>query len=360
MPDVTEATVEVGQMILHAIQNTFGMSPEAAVAQAQAATGVSDATIDHADMGHVFDYMCGQPGLSPEVHSYLTNASTNYQNSVHQSGGSYSGGGGYSGSNAEIVQQVTRNYNSEVINDNHIDILGPVDGNIDIDQDNDQIGDVHGDGNAINTGDGNQNAVTGDHSSGAQAGDDSNAQSNSGDGAVQVQGSDVEDSAIGNGSVAGEDNTVGDGNAVGEGNVAGDHNAVVNNEDGHIDDSSLGFGQGDVQGDVTNEAGAASSQGGDAQGHGAELDFGSNVEHGSGDLNTDASGQPVRELLQDSHEPVIPTHHEAATHEETQHQEAHEEPQHEALSDHLAPHVDAPAEDDHSALAAGGDEHHAM
>src|SRR4051794_19690888 len=98
MPDVTEATAEVGQMILTALQNTFGMGPDAAIAQAQAETGISDAQLESADMGDVFDYMCGQPGLSPEMHSFLNTANENYNNygNVNQGGSSYSGGG-YSG-----------------------------------------------------------------------------------------------------------------------------------------------------------------------------------------------------------------------------------------------------------------------
>jgi hypothetical protein len=364
MPDVTEATAEVGQMILQAIQNTFHMGPGEAVAQAQADTGVGSETVAQADMGQVFDYMCDQPGLSPEVSAYLSNAGTSYHNSVNQSGNSYtgggssSGGGGYSGSNADIVQQITNNYSSEVINDNHIDILGPVDGDIDIDQDNDQIGDVTGDGNAINTGDGDQNAVTGDDSSGAQAGDDSNVMSNSGDGAVQVQDSEVDGSAIGYGNVAGDDNTVGDGNATDGGTIVGDHGVVLDNQGGIIDDSSLGFGDGNVQGDVNNEAGAANSQGGDASGHGLDLNFGSTVNHGQGTQTTDGdSDEPVRVLLRehDADSSDAAPEHVATEHEAPE----HEAPQHEAAPEHLAPQVDQPAEDDHSAVG-GGEEHHAM
>jgi hypothetical protein len=376
MPDVTEATTEVGQMILQAIQNTFHMGPDQAVAQAQAATGVSADTVAHADMGQVFDYMCGQPDLSPEVSAYLSNASTSYHNSVSQSGNSYTGGGGsssggYSGSNADIVQQITNNYSSEEINDNHIDILGNVDGDIDIDQDNDQIGSVDGDGNAINTGDGDQNAVTGDHSSGAQAGEGGAAQSNSGDGAIQVQGSDVDDSAIGNGNVVGEDNTVGDGNAtdggiIGDGNatedgtVVGDHGVVLDNTGGTISDSSLGFGEGNVQGDVNNEAGAANSQGGDASGNGLDLNFGSTVNHGQGTQTTDGEHlDPVREITESGNNESDETHISTEATPEHHVEMEHEAPQHEAAPEHLAPHVDQPAEDDHSALD-GADEHHAM
>jgi hypothetical protein len=395
MSDVAESTAQVGEMILNAIQNTFGMGPDEAVAQAKATTGVSDSQIDHSDMGHVFDYMCGQPGLAPETHAFLTNASSNYHSNVNQSGSSYSGGGsggysggsggGYSGSNAQIVQQITQNYNSEEINDNHIDILGQVDGDISIDQDNDHT-DVHGDGNAVNTGEGDQNAVTGDHSSGAQATDGGDAMSNSGDGAVQgglivgptntgtftgnqVLGGDVENSPVGDGNAVGEGNTVGDGNAIGdgstavmgqgnvtgEGNVTGDHNAVVDNHGGTIDDSSLGFGSGNVQGDVNNEAGAANSQGGDAHGQGLDLNFGSTVNHGQGTQDTSAGeGDSTKLITQHDAQPDVATH-ETLTHEP----EAHESTDHEALAEHLAPHVDAPAEDDHSALV-GGDEHHAM
>lgn len=384
MPDVTEATTEVGQMILQAIQNTFSMGPDQAVAQAQADTGVSSETVAQADMGQVFDYMCGQPGLSPEVSTYLTNASSSYHNSVSQSGNSYTGGGsggggGYSGSNADIVQQITNNYSSEVINDNSIDILGNVDGDIDIDQDNDQIGSVDGDGNAINTGDGDQNAVTGDGASGSQAGEGGYAQSNSGDGAVQVQGSNLTDSVIGDGNATGQYSTAvngdgnavgggvvgdgnategsiaaGDGNAIGEGSsVVGDGSTVLDNEGGTITDSSLGFGEGNVQGDVNNEAGAANSQGGDATGQGLDLNFGSTVNHGQGTQTTDgADGEPVRVLLRESDGDSGDAAPEHVAVE-------HEAPEPEPMPEHLAPQVEQPAEADHGD-AGGGDEHHAM
>lgn len=295
MPDVTEATAEVGQMILNALQNTFGLGPEAAIAQAQAETGVTDAMVESADMGQVFDYMCGQPDLSPEIQSYLNTANSNYSNygNVNQSGSSYSGGsgsgggysggsgsgggGGYSGgTNAQIVQQVTQNYNYQEINDNSIDILGPVNGDIDIDQDNDDV-DVSGDNNAVNTGEGDQNAATGAGSSAAQS-EFGDATSNSGDGAV-----------VGGGDVTLDHSAVGDGNTIidNEGNLATGGSNILDNENGTIDDSSIGFGEGNVQGDVYNEEGAANSQGGDATGQSVDTNVQSNVdeEHGPGDLD---------------------------------------------------------------------------
>jgi hypothetical protein len=426
MPDVTEGAAQVGQMLLQAMQNTLGMSPDAAVAQAQATSGVSDSTIQHADMGQVFDYMCGQPGLSPEVQSYLTNASANYNSygNVNQSGGSYTGGssyngggsggsGGYSGggsgggaSNAQIVQQLTSNYNYQEINDNHVDILGNVDGDIDIDQHNSDIHDI-GDGNAINTGDGNQNAATGDHSSAAQS-EDGNAVSNSGDNSV-TGGDDVDldHSAVGTG------NTVIDAQDGGEvannggtlinnedGNVATDGSSILDNRDGSIDDhsasnggvaldnqdgsihdSSLGFGSGNVQGDVYNEEGAANSQGGDAHGHSTDVNVLSSVsdEHGPGDNNADhglgfGEGEPVREtVLQE------PTSHSGGDSQTTIHNDlaqnepahsdavqtepAHEEVQHEEIqhddtpSEHFAPQADvhADAADDGGHMAEDHD-----
>jgi hypothetical protein len=323
MPDVTEATAEVGQMILTALQNTLGMGPDAAIAQAQAETGVSDAQLESADMGEVFDYMCSQPGLSPDVQNYLNTANENYNNygNVNQ-GGSYNGGGGgggYSGggggggaagggANAQIVQQVTQNYNYQEINDNHIDILGNVNGDIDIDQDNDDI-DVTGDGNAVNSGDGNQNAATGDGSSAAQS-EFGDAQSNSGDGSsvVQSENGDVVSNS-GDGAVtAGEDidldhSAVGDGNTIidnEDGNFASGGSTILDNEDGTIDDSSLGFGEGNVQGDVYNEEGAANSQGGDATGQSVDTNVNSDVdeEHGPGDNNDNPFDHvPVRETF---------------------------------------------------------------
>jgi hypothetical protein len=302
MPDVTAATAEVGQMLLNALQNTFGLGPEAAVAQAQAETGVTDAQLESADMGEVFDFVCGQPGLSPEIQSYLSSVSANYNSygNVSQSGSSYTGGnggGGYSGgggggggSNAQIVQQVTQNYNYQEINDNHIDILGNVDGDIDIDQDNDDI-DVTGDGNAVNSGDGDQNAATGAGSSAAQSGS-GDATSNSGDGAV-VAGDDVDldHSAVGDG------NTVIDNEG---GDFATGGSTVLDNEGGTIEDSSLGFGEGNVQGDVYNEEGAANSQGGDATGQSVDTNTQSSVdeEHGPGDNEDNPFDDiPARQIL---------------------------------------------------------------
>ena len=300
MPDVTEATAEVGQMILTALQNTFGLGPEAAIAQAQAETGVTDAQIENADMGQVFDYMCGQPGLSPEIQNYLNTANENYSNygNVSQSGSSYSGGGGGGGgANAQIVQQVTQNYNYQEINDNSIDILGNVNGDIDIDQDNDDI-DVTGDGNAVNSGDGDQNAATGAGSSAAQS-DSGDAVSNSGDGAVTAGDDvDLDHSAVGDG------NTVIDNE---DGNFASGGSTVLDNENGTIDDSSLGFGEGNVQGDVYNETGAANSQDGNATGNGLDVNILGDEEHGDGDLN-DHGGDPfdgpirVLDVPQVSHE----------------------------------------------------------
>jgi hypothetical protein len=312
MPDVTEATAEVGQMILHALQNTLGLGPEAAIAQAQAETGVTDAQVESADMGQVFDYMCGQPGLSPEVLNYLNTANENYNNYGNVSqGGSYNGGGGggYSGgggggANAQIVQQVTSNYNYQEINDNHIDILGNVNGDIDIDQDNDDI-DVTGDGNAVNSGDGDQNAATGAGSSAAQS-DDGDATSNSGDGSV-VAGDDVDldHSAVGDG------NTVIDNE---DGNFATGGSTILDNENGTIDDSSLGFGEGNVQGDVYNETGAANIL--------------SDEEHDDGDLN-DHGGDPFDGPIRTLDAP------------QASHAVIDEPAQHDAPAEHFAPQVEA-------------------
>jgi hypothetical protein len=188
------------------------------------------------------------------------------------------------------VQQVTQNYNYQEINDNHIDILGNVDGDIDIDQDNDDI-DVTGDGNAVNSGDGDQNAATGAGSSAAQSGS-GDATSNSGDGAV-VAGDDVDldHSAVGDG------NTVIDNE---DGNFATGGSTVLDNEDGTIEDSSLGFGEGNVQGDVYNEEGAANSQGGDATGQSVDTNVQSDVdeEHGPGDNEANPFDDlPGRQIL---------------------------------------------------------------
>jgi hypothetical protein len=400
MPDVTESATEVGQMLVQALQNTFGMGPDAALAQAQADTGVTDAQIANVDMGQALDYACQQPGLSPEAQSYLQNASANYNSygNVSQSGGyasggnqsGYSGGsggsGGYSGgsggsggaaTNAQIVQQVTSNYNYQEINDNHIDILGNVDGDIDIDQDNDDIHDI-GDGNAINTGSGDQNAATGDHASAANS-ESGNAVSNTGDGAV-VGGDDVDldHSAVGDNNTiidaedGGNVNT-GSGDLINneDGNVATDGSSILDNRDGSIDDhsadhggvsldnsdggsiddSSLGFGSGNVQGDVTNEEGAANSQGGNANGTSVNVNVGSqtNTEHGPGDLNdNDDFGKghhaPVLHPTEIQDAPHLTADHEAPQHEEIQHDvpvhaEVEPEPQHEEIQHDDVQHV---------------------
>ncbi len=310
MPDVTAAAAEVGQMFLDALQNALGKDPNQALADAKASHGVTDAQINHADMGQVFDYMCTAPGVSPELQSYIASAQANYNSygNVSQSGNSYSGGGssggGYSGGgssgggsapNAQIVQQVTNNYATTEINDNHIDINGPVSGDIDIDQDNDHT-DVSGDGNAVNTGHGDQNAATGDHSSAAQANDGGDAQSQSGSG-VQAGGN--VDGPVNTGTFTGiqnDDGTVSD-------SPVGDGNTVFHNE-GNIQDSAIGFGEGDT-GNVSHdylEEGAAASGTGDATGQSVDTNVNSNVqtEHGPGDQNN-GFGEPVRE-------PVILTH----------------------------------------------------
>ncbi|WP_088288455.1 hypothetical protein [Kineosporia sp. A_224] len=296
--NVTAEAAQVAQMFLHALQNAVGMGPDEALQSAKLETGVTDDQIDQADMGEVFDYMCGQPGLDPHLQGFLTNQANNYNSygNVNQGGSTYSGGGGggYGGgggggaaggaSNAQIVQQVTQNYNYQEINDNHIDILGPVNGNIDIDQDNDDI-DVEGDGAAVNSGDGTQNAATGDGSSAAQG---SGAQSNSGDGAVQ------------GGLIVGPTNT-GEftGNQVLGGDVenspVGDGTIVVDNENGTIDDSALGFGSGDTGNASGNylEEGSALSGTGDATGQSVDTNVQSDVneEHGDGhQLDVDGLG----------------------------------------------------------------------
>jgi hypothetical protein len=415
MPDVTDATSQVGEMLIHALQNTFGMSPHDAIAQAQAETGVSDATINSADMGQALNYACSQPGLSPETQSYLTNASANYNSygNVNQSGstnygsnyGGSNGGGGYgssgggASSNAQLIQQVTQNYNYENIDDNHIDILGNVQGDIDIDQQNSDIHDI-GDGNAINTGDGDQNAATGDHSSVATAYDGGDAISNTGDGSV-VGDNELYNSPVGDnntvidaedgGQVATDGGTAiqsdgpvatdggtaidSDGGPVAldgstavqaeDSNVAtngssvldnrggsiDDHSAshggvaLDNSDGGSIDDSSLGFGSGDVQGDVSNDNGSASSQGGHASGANLNLNLDSDGNNNDGDGNGNHDGgfgHPIHETLTDDDPTVI---HEPVQHEEPLHADAAEHDatpddggdDHHALDDHIMP-----------------------
>jgi hypothetical protein len=421
MPDVKDSAAQVGDMLIHALQNTFGMSPSEAIAHAQAETGVSDSTVANADFGQALDYACGQPGLTPETQSYLANASANYNSygNVNQSGGYASGGnnggnyggsnggGGYSGgsggggaaasSNAQLIQQVTQNYNYQEINDNHIDVLGPVNGSIDIDQDNDDIHDI-GDGNAINTGDGVQNAATGDHSAASQS-EEGNAVSNTGDNSV-TSGDDtyLDHSAVGTGNTVvdgsgseGDTNVATQGSSVldnqGDGDVATGQGSILDNRDGSIDshdasggstaldnsdgtihDSSLGFGSGNVQGDVYNEQGAANSNGGDANGSNLNLNFGSKVneEHGDGDQKVSSGHEPLKLQNQepslhadhivaehDSNPDPTVVHETVATHVESEpaHEDTHEDT-HQDSSEHLSHSVDMPdaGEDHHAAL----------
>ncbi|MBI4939847.1 MAG: hypothetical protein HY830_03775 [Actinobacteria bacterium] len=294
--NVTAEAAQVAQMLLHALQNAVGMGPDEAVQAAKLETGVTDEQVDQADMGEVFEYMCGQPGLDPQLQGFLTNQANNYNSygNVNQGGSTYSGGGGGGGgfhggggggaSNAQIVQQVTQNYNYQEINDNHIDILGPVNGDIDIDQDNDDI-DVEGNGNAVNSGEGNQNAATGEESSAAQG---DGAQSNSGDGAVQgglIVGPTNTGEFTGNQSLGGDI----------ENSPVGNGNSVLDNEDGTIDGSAIGFGSGDTGNASGNylEEGAAASGTGDATGQSVDTNVQSDVneEHGDGhQLDVDGFG----------------------------------------------------------------------
>lgn len=320
--NVTTEAAQVGQMLLQALQNLVGLGPDEALDQAKADTGVTDAQIEHADMGEVFGYMCGQPGLDPHLQGFLTNQANQWNSygNVNQGGSSYSGGGGgWSGggssgggaaTNQQIVQQVTQNYNYQEINDNSIDILGPVNGDIDIDQDNDDV-DVNGDGNAVNTGEGDQNAVTGDHSSGAQSNGSGDATSNSGDGAV-VAGDDVDiDGNVNTGTFTGVQN---DSGTVDDA-VVGDGNHVIDLEGSTNVGSALGFGEGDTGNMVGNylEEGAGASATGDATGQSVDTNVQSDVneEHGPGDQGAglhDGGGirvplghdpAPARELGQD-------------------------------------------------------------
>jgi hypothetical protein len=315
--NVTAEAAQVAQMLLHAIQNAVGMGPDEAVQAAKLETGVTDEQVDQADMGEVFEYMCGQPGLDPQLQGFLVNQANNYNSygNVNQGGSSYSGGGGgYSGggggggaaaggaSNAQIVQQVTQNYNYQEINDNHIDILGPVNGDIDIDQDNDDI-DVEGNGNAVNSGEGNQNAATGEESSAAQG---DGAQSNSGDGAVQgglIVGPTNTGEFTGNQTLGGDI----------ENSPVGDNNTVLDNEGGTIDGSAIGFGSGDTGNTSGNylEEGAAASGTGDATGQSVDTNVQSDVneEHGDGhQLDVDGFGGsgPIRKV--DDFREAEPTH----------------------------------------------------
>lgn len=289
MPDITASAAQVGETILQALQTALGLGPEAALAQAKADNGVTTEDIDNADMGDVLGYMCGQPDLSPQLQSFLTGVSNNYGsgNSVHQGGSSFSGGGSYGGggggggaaaggaaSNSQLVNQVTNNYYSQEINDNSSDTI--FSGNFagDIDVDNDHVN-VDGDGNAVNTGEGDQNAATGDGSQvidgdnfgNANTGDGAaqassvtgDAQANTGDGAVQVGGDNEGPVNTGvNTGVINDNGTV-------EDVVVGDGNNTANVEGSTADGSVFNFGDGDVDNASNNTVSdGAVSAGGDA------------------------------------------------------------------------------------------------
>ncbi|MBL8932137.1 MAG: hypothetical protein JNL54_18605 [Kineosporiaceae bacterium] len=318
MPDVTAAAIEVGEMIMHALTNALGLGPDAALADAKLATGVTDEDIDNADMGEVFDYLCMQPGLSPQLHTFLTDMSQTYGsgNTVYQGGssasggtvggghggghggGGHGGGGGYGGGgNAQVVQAVTQNYYEQTIIDNSSDtnFIGNFTGDIDVD--NDHI-DVSGDNNAVNSGEGDQNAATGDGSSAAQSGS-GDAQSNSGDDSILNQ----------DGLQLGQFNT-GDEAA----QVLGPNQGVVNTGDaaeianvqGNADGAGFQFGDGSTQGVASGnylEEGSALSGTGNATGQSVETNVNSDVteEHGDGDnldveLGSLGRPQTIREV----------------------------------------------------------------
>jgi hypothetical protein len=307
MPDITASAAQVGETIIQALQTALGLGPEAALAQAQADHGVTTEEIDNADMGEVFDYMCGQPGLDPDLHSYLTNAQNSYGNgnSVYTGGNSYTGGsssaggggGSYGGgesvaaaTNTQYVTQITSSYYTQEIHDESSDTFftGTFTGNIDVD--NDHVN-VDGDGNAVNTGEGDQNAATGDQAQvidgdnfgQANTGNEASqaqslfgdAQSNSGDGAV-LAGDDI-NAPVNTGVNTG---VIADGDV--EDTVVGNNNETAN-VDGSADGTVFNFGDGEVNnasnnqvqdgavaagGDATNVSNNDASQGGAVSGTG--------------------------------------------------------------------------------------------
>jgi hypothetical protein len=311
MPDITASAAQVGETLIQALQTALGLGPEAALAQAQADNGVTSEDIDSADMGEVFDYVCGQPDLSPDLHSYLTNAQNSYGNgnTVYQGGNSYTGGsssaggggshggGSYGGgesfaaaSNTQYVTQITQSYYTQEIHDESSDTFFTGTFNGDIDVDNDHVN-VDGDGNAVNTGEGDQNAATGDQAQvidgdnfgQANTGNEASqaasvfgdAQSNSGDGAV-LAGDDIEapvNTGVNTGVIA-------DGDV--EDTVVGNDNETAN-VDGNADGTVFNFGEGEVNnasnnviddgavaagGDATNVSNNDASQGGAVSGTG--------------------------------------------------------------------------------------------
>jgi hypothetical protein len=308
MPELTASAAQVGETLIQALQTALGLGPEAALAQAQADNGVTNEDIDNADLGEVFDYVCGQPDLSPELSSYLNNAQNSYGNgnTVYQGGNSYTGGsssagGGGSASygggesvaaatNTQYVTQITQSYYTQEIHDESSDTFfsGTFTGDIDVD--NDHVN-VDGDGNAVNTGEGDQNAATGDQAQvidgdnfgQANTGNEASqaqslfgdAQSNSGDGAI-LAGDDI-NAPINTGVNTG---VIADGDV--EDTVVGDENETAN-VDGSADGTVFNFGDGEVNnasnnvvqdgavaagGDATNVSNNDASQGGAVSGTG--------------------------------------------------------------------------------------------
>jgi hypothetical protein len=272
---------------------TGGEDPAVAVETAKLQVGVTDDELRSADTGDVLQGLCEAPGASPLWAGYFDAVQNSYNgngNYVVQGGGNSSGGssGGSTGSATTTTaaaattpaEQIVYNYNSyeQTINDQDNIFSGNFAGDISVDQ---SQTDIEGDGNVVTHGDGDTNAVTGDHSSGAQS-HGGDAQSSSGDGAVQNTGLIIGDTNTG-------DNVAQvDGGADGAGFNFGSGDQVVSSGNDVYGDGIAGVTFGDATNVSHNDAseGGAVSGTGDASGHNTD-------SHNTDSHNTDSHNTDV-------------------------------------------------------------------
>jgi len=274
---------------------TGGEDPAVAVETAKAQVGVTDDELRSADTGDVLQGLCDAPGASPLWAGYFDAVQNSYNgngNVVVQGGGNSSSGGSSGGSSGSggttttaaaatsPAEQIVYNYNSyeQTINDQDTIFSGNFAGDISVDQ---SQTDIEGDGNVVTHGDGDTNAVTGDGSSGAQS-HGGDAQSNSGDDAVQNSGLIVGDTNTG------DDVAQVDGGADGAGFNFGSGDQVVSSGNQVHGDGIAGVTFGDATTVSHNDAGegGAVSGTGDASGH--NTDSHNTDSHNTDSHNTDS------------------------------------------------------------------------
>lgn len=202
------------------VAENFVADPEGVLA----AEGITDADLSGVNVAQVAAVVAQESALPPETKDAVAQVASGGGGGGEQDSGD--GGPAADGGQPpleQIVQTVT-----ELVTVVHQDIdqstsffdqSTTIDNSVDVDVDGANASVVTtGDGNVVNTGEGDVNAATGD---GSQAiGGDNDGQANTGDGAV-LAGDDVENVNTGeNSGVVGDgDNTFGDGNVdFGEGN----------------------------------------------------------------------------------------------------------------------------------------------